>query len=171
MATNSLPEAWLGGPIEGVPPVLQPAAHALVQAREEVLALVPRMPGGSLWERRGAASEGYHLVHLSGALDRLFTYARGELLTDSQRAALRAEQSDHPDLDASGLAARFAAAVEAAIDQLRRTDPASVLDERKVGRAGLPSTVVGLLFHAAEHSVRHVGQLVTTVKLREARQM
>ena len=171
MATHSVPEAWLRGPIEGVPPVLQPAAHALVQARQEVLALVPRMPDGSLWERRGAASEGYHLLHLSGALDRLFTYSRGEVLSDAQQAALQAEQSDHPDLDASLLAARFAAAVEAAIDQLRRIDPASVLDERKVGRAGLPSTVLGLIFHAAEHSARHVGQLVTTVKLREARQV
>jgi hypothetical protein len=36
---------------------------------------------------------------------------------------------------------------------------------RQVGRAQLPSTVLGLLFHAAEHAQRHVGQLVTTSKV------
>jgi hypothetical protein len=37
-------------------------------------------------------------------------------------------------------------------------------DERLVGRLKLPSTVVGLLFHAAEHTQRHVGQAATTRK-------
>ena len=48
--------------------------------------------------------------------------------------------------------------------QLERTDVATLTDARSVGRAGLPATVLGLLVHAAEHTTRHVGQLITTVK-------
>jgi hypothetical protein len=55
--------------------------------------------------------------------------------------------------------------VDRALDQLRATDPGRVLEERRVGRAGLPSNVLGLLFHGAEHTTRHVGQFISTVKL------
>jgi hypothetical protein len=34
-----------------------------------------------------------------------------------------------------------------------------------VGRARLPSTVFGLLFHVAEHTQRHAGQAITTAKI------
>jgi hypothetical protein len=55
--------------------------------------------------------------------------------------------------------------IERAFDQLRATTAESLLEERKVGRAGLPSNVIGLLFHAAEHSTRHVGQAITTARI------
>jgi hypothetical protein len=158
-------DAWLEGPIDGVPAALQPAAHALAQARREVLAAAPGVAPEVLWARRGAATAGFHLVHLANALDRLFTYARGEALSDDQKAALRAENADHPDLDGAALAARVSVAIDAALDQLRRTDPATLLDERRIGRAGLPTTVGGALFHGAEHAARHAGQFITTVKL------
>ena len=160
------PEVWLRGAIDGIPPVLQPAAHALVQAREDIGALAPAMERDVLWRRTaGAASAGFHLLHLSGALDRLFTYARGEALTEAQKTALRAEAIEQPDLDGPALAALAGAAIDRALDQLRRTPAESVFDERRVGRAGLPSNVLGLLFHGAEHTTRHVGQFLTTVKL------
>lgn len=158
-------EAWLRGPVDGVPPVLQPVAHSLVQAVDEVNLLAPGVPTAQLWRERGAATAGFHLLHLAGALDRLFTYARGELLDDAQKAALGAESVAHPELDGAALSAIVAAGAERAFAQLRATDPARVLDERRVGRAGLPSTTLGLLFHAAEHTTRHVGQFITTVKL------
>jgi uncharacterized damage-inducible protein DinB len=44
----------------------------------------------------------------------------------------------------------------------------SLLDFRGVGRAQLPSNVLGLLFHAAEHASRHTGQVVTTAKMLKA---
>ena len=162
----SQPEAWLRGPVAGVPPVLQPAAHTLLQAREDVEAHAPALGADLLWQRSGgAASAGYHLLHLAGALDRLFTYARGEALSEAQKAALRAEAADHPELDGAALTAHVRAAIDRALDQLRRTPPDSVFDARAVGRAALPATVLGLLFHGAEHSSRHVGQFLTTVKL------
>ena len=159
------PEPWLRGPVAGVPPALQPVAHALELAREDATRLAPSLDTSALWARRGAASAGFHLLHLAGALDRLFTYARGESLNDAQKAAARAEAQDHPELDGVALAALVSAAIDRALDQLRRTDPSSLLDARPIGRAGLPSTVLGCLFHGAEHSVRHAGQFVTTVKI------
>jgi hypothetical protein len=102
---------------------------------------------------------------MTGALDRLFTYARGGVLDDTQKAALRAESQPDTSLDAGALVAHVRAGVDRALAQLRATDEARVLDERRVGRAQLPSTVLGLLFHAAEHTTRHVGQFITTVKL------
>lgn len=158
-------EVWLSGPVVGVPPALQPVAHALLQARDDVSGLAPTTSVGLLWRRTGAASAGFHLLHLCGSLDRLCTYARGEALNEAQKAAARAEAHDHPDLDGAALVALVSAAVDRALDQLRATDPATLLDERRIGRAGLPSTVGGCLFHAGEHSARHAGQFVTTVKI------
>ena len=145
--------------------MLQPAAHALIQANEDVAALAPSVPPDLLWAERGAATAGFHLLHMAGALDRLFGYARGEGLSDAQKTVLRAEAVPHPELDGAALAAGVAHAIERALDQLRATDAERVFDDRRVGRAGLPSTVIGLLFHGAEHTTRHAGQFITTIKL------
>jgi hypothetical protein len=159
-------EAWLTGPVEGVAPMFQPAAHALLQARAEVQELASSLSTEQLWTARGtAATAGFHLLHIAGALDRLFTYARGEALDEAQKAAARAEAHASPDLDGTALSALVSTAVERALAQLRATDPATAFDARKIGRAGLPSTVIGCLFHGAEHTTRHAGQFITTVKL------
>src|SRR6187401_3546433 len=90
-----LPEVWLRGPLPGVPAYLQPVAHALLQVREDVEALMADFPAEQLWTRPGGvASVGFHLQHLSGVLDRLFTYARGEALSDSQLEFLGREGED-----------------------------------------------------------------------------
>jgi len=161
------PEVWLRGPIEDVAPLLQPVAHSLLQCRLEVRATVPSLTVAQLWTwPGGAAPAGYHVRHAVGSLDRLLTYARGEQLSREQLAALREEaRSDERDGIQDVLVAEFDAAVEGALLQVRATDPSTLLDAREVGRARLPSTVLGLLFHAAEHTQRHVGQLVTTAKI------
>jgi uncharacterized damage-inducible protein DinB len=167
MADATLPEVWLRGSIPEIPAVLQPVAHSLLQCREELAATVPHLTSAQLWaEPSGAASIGFHLRHAAGSLDRLFTYARGEGLSPAQRAALAAES--HPDIAPNAAARLFAAfdeAVDHALHQLRTTAEGTVLEPRGVGRAQLPSTVLGLLFHAAEHTQRHVGQIVTTAKI------
>jgi uncharacterized damage-inducible protein DinB len=159
------PEVWLRGPVENVPALLQPVAHSLLQCREELEAQLETMTPEEIWHTRNAASVGFHVRHAIGSLDRLFTYARGALLSDAQRQVLEQESQADPDLTADDLLAGFEAAVERALDQLRTTDQASLTQGRLVGRAQLPSTVLGLLFHAAEHTQRHVGQAVTTRKL------
>jgi uncharacterized damage-inducible protein DinB len=163
----SPPERWLRGPVPGIPALLQPVAHALLQCRDELTAALAGLTPDQLWHRtNGAASIGFHARHAAGSLDRLFTYARGEQLSAAQHAALAAEENPDPAPDAAAaLVDAFGAAVERALAQLRSTREATLLEPRGVGRAQLPSTVLGLLFHAAEHAQRHVGQLVTTRKI------
>ena len=164
---NSQPEVWLRGPVEGFEPLLMPAVHALLQAREDVERLVASVPAEHVWQRPGgAASIGFHVRHLGGALDRLLTYARGEVLSDAQRAAARAEgEPGQPAQALHETAAGAGAAIERALDQLRSTSAEDLLTPRKVGRAGLPSTTLGLIFHAAEHCTRHAGQAISTAKI------
>jgi uncharacterized damage-inducible protein DinB len=161
------PEVWLTGPLAGIPALLQPVAHSLLQSREELHATLAGLSPADVWVTPGgAASVGFHARHAAGSLDRLFTYARGEQLNAAQKAALAGEGA--PDVRAHVVAillAEFDLAVDRALQQLRSTDESTLTDTRAVGRAQLPSTVVGLLFHAAEHTQRHMGQLMTTAKI------
>ncbi len=161
------PEPWLRGLIPGIPALLQPAGHALVMAREDIDKAVAGLDQSCTWlTPGGTASIGFHLAHLAGSTDRLLTYARGEQLSDAQRAALLAEStlaSLRPTLDQ--LLARWHATLDAALLQLAATPENSLLSPREVGRSRLPSTVIGLLFHAAEHASRHVGQIVTLARI------
>src|SRR4051812_12440518 len=161
------PEYWLRGPVHGVAPLLQPVAHSLLQAREDVAAVLSRLRLEHLWNApNGAASIGFHAKHLCGSLDRLFSYARGDALTAPQLAYLQTERDPGtPPADAAALVALVDEAVERAIGQLRRTTTATLTDPRAVGRQRLPSTVIGLLVHAAEHTTRHAGQIITTAKI------
>ncbi len=114
-----------------------------------------------VWQRVGAsATIGFHALHIAGATDRLLTYARGEQLSAVQVAAAR-EESRLSGLDAAALDARVEHAMEAALEQIRRTPVSTLTAPRDVGRDHLPSTVIGLLFHAAEHAARHAGQMAT----------
>ena len=165
MTTNV--EAWLRGPVPDVPPLLMPAAHALMHAQEDATRALHGLTTEQIWMRRSsAASIGYHLRHIAGSIDRLCTYARAGTLTEAQQSQRRAESSTPSPLpDASALTREVKQAVAAALDQLRRTPPDTLLAERGVGREGVPSNVIGLLFHAAEHAARHAGQALTTAML------
>jgi len=159
-------EAWLEGPIEGVDPYLMPIAQSLLQVGRDVEPLAA-LAVGALWTRPGgAASVGFHLKHVAGVLDRLTTYARGEALCDGQKSALRSEgEPGDPPVEAADLVREARAAVDRALAQVRATPHEALLEPRGVGRRQLPSTVLGLLHHAAEHAARHTGQALTTAKL------
>ena len=164
MAEN-LPEVWLRGPLNDVPLLLQPAAHALLQAAEEINELMKDFPDDLLWERPASvASPGFHLVHISGVLDRLGTYAKGEGLSEEQLRYLK-DESTPKQVSSAEILAMLNEQVQRTIEQLKLTDESSLTDIRTVGRKALPSTVQGLLFHAAEHTMRHLGQLLVTVKV------
>jgi len=165
MKAPALPEVWLRGPLPAIPPLLQPVAHALLQAREEVMERMDGFPEELLWERpAGAASPGWHLQHLSGVLDRLFTYARGGVLDKEQLDTLAREGKPGQER-LTALLERFHRQVDLALRQLEATSEGELTQVRGVGRARIPSTVLGLLFHAAEHTQRHNGQLLVTVKV------
>jgi len=165
MATPSTPEFRLRGPVDGVHPALMPAAHALLQTLEDVERATADLTTEQWWlSPGGAASIGFHVLHLAGSTDRLLTYARGEMLSDAQKAAFRAESSP-TTVDTASLLADLRRSFDTAMAQLRATPPSSLHEARAVGRAALPTTVIGLLFHAAEHSQRHAGQIVTMAKV------
>jgi len=165
--TAPLPEPWLRGAMPGIPALLQPAAHAFVMVGENVDSAFLDISDDELWARPGgAASLGYHLTHLSGSTDRLLTYARGERLSQDQLSALAAEDNPGgPPPSRDDLVARWSRMLDLALSQLASTPEGSLLEPRMVGRAQLPSTVFGLLFHAAEHAQRHAGQITTTAKI------
>ncbi|MEW6320454.1 MAG: DinB family protein [Acidobacteriota bacterium] len=168
---STVPEPWLRGPLPGISAELQPVAHALVAALEDTTAVVEALDPSEVWaDPGGAASIGFHLLHLAGATDRLFTYARGEALSGEQKAALGRERT-LPDPRPTGaeLLEAWRAVVDRAMAELRATPDAVLPSPRGVGRAQLPTTVRGLLFHAAEHAQRHAGQMVTTAKILRGR--
>lgn len=154
-------EAWQRGPLPNVDPFVMPVAHSFVQVKEDLDRLAASVSEDQLWQRpNGAASIGFHIRHIAGSTDRLLTYARGDALTADQIAAARAEA------DATGslrvLISEAHAALDRALAQVRATPKETLLAERLIGRAKLPSTTLGLLVHAAEHATRHAGQATTT---------
>jgi hypothetical protein len=159
-------EWWQRGPIEGVAPVLQPVAHILLQVRESVGEMVAGLTEAE-WNARpaGVASAAFHVRHIPGVIDRLFTYARGQALSPEQFAALRSEKDPIGPDEAPGALMVLSDRIDAALAELRGIDPARLGDYRGVGRAQLPSTVIGCLVHGAEHAMRHVGQLSVTVRI------
>jgi len=166
MSNTKLPEYWMRGAIEGIPALLQPVAHGLLQARDEINDIVKDFPPEQLWLKpAGMASVGFHLQHLTGVLDRLFTYAKAEQLTPSQLNYLSKEGKEDSTITIEALLQNFNTQVDAALEQLSETDETTLTDFRGVGRKQLPSTVIGLLFHAAEHTMRHTGQLLVTASI------
>lgn len=162
----SLPEFWQRGPVAGVPALLQPVAHALLQAKEEVNALMAGFPATLLWVKpAGVASPAFHLQHMTGVIDRLFTYARGEMLQPGQLAWLKSEGQQEAGITVSYLLDRFNEQVDTALEHLKKTGENTLTEFRGIGRAQLPSNVLGLLVHTAEHTMRHLGQLIVTVRV------
>jgi uncharacterized damage-inducible protein DinB len=159
-------EWWQRGPIDGVPATLQPVAHILLQVRESVGELVEGLTLEQ-WNARpaGVASAAFHVQHMAGVIDRLFTYARGESLSEQQFAGLRTEREPLAVDGIEPALKTLDARVAVAVAELRTIDPATLGDYRAVGRSRLPSTVIGCLVHGAEHAMRHVGQLSVTVRV------
>ena len=150
--------------------MLQPVAHILLQVRESVTALVDGLAPAQ-WNERptGVASVGFHVRHITGVVDRLFAYARGEALTPAQFVALRAEGEALSPAEIPAALRAMTSRINAAVAELRSIDVATLADVRGVGRAQLPSTVIGCLVHGAEHAMRHVGQLSVTVRVVSSR--
>ncbi len=124
-------------------------------------------PDALLWQRpAGVASPGFHLQHLAGVLDRLFTYANDHSLTPAQLHDLAAEgKPTEGQSTVAQLLNRFNIQIDKALDQISQTPEMNLTQPRYVGRERIPSTVGGLLFHAAEHTQRHTGQLLVTARV------
>ncbi len=157
-------EAWLSEKLDGFAPVLMPAAHALVQAIVDLEKI--RLTHEKLLAKpNDAPSVAFHLRHIAGSVDRLLTYARGEYLSETQFDFLKLETSETSDLTAEELTNQAVFAIENALEFCKTVAPETLFEERLVGRKNLPTNAFGLLFHIAEHTARHVGQIITTAKI------
>lgn len=161
---DQLPEPWLRGDRAGSHPLLAPVLYSFVQAREDLAQCTEDLTLDHLWARPGdVAPIGFHIRHIGGSTDRLLTYALGKSLSDEQMASMRTER--HAGASRESLLAELDAALANAEAVIRGIDVATLGEAREVGRKKLPTTVIGLLVHIAEHAQRHVGQAVTTAKI------
>jgi uncharacterized damage-inducible protein DinB len=160
---HRLPEPWLRGPIEGAHPLTAPVLYAFQQAREDLAQYTAGLSSEQLWLRpHGSGSVGFHMRHIAGSTERLMAYLQGMQLTAEQLAAIAGEHE--PGVDRETLLRALDYAFREAEAVVRRIDPATLAEPRAVGRQRLPTTVVGLLTHIAEHTQRHVGQAIVSAK-------
>lgn len=158
------PEPWMRGPIAGVHPMLAPVLYSFQHAVEDLALHTEGMDREQLWARPfGVASIGFHIRHIGGSVDRLLTYALGKQLSPAQLEQMSGEQT--PGASREDLLAGLQLVLDAAAGQIRRIRPGELTALREVGRKRLPSTTIGLLVHISEHTLRHVGQAVTTAKV------
>ena len=160
----SLPEPWLRGTLNEVPPVARGVLHALELAREDLHKWCLPLSNGQLHARpAGLPSVAFQLRHIAGSVDRLLTYAEEHALTEAQLHQLKTEG------DAGGDAAQMLSELDYALfhaaQRVRALAAKNPAEPRFVGKKQLPTTLGGLLVHLADHTQRHVGQAVTTAKL------
>jgi uncharacterized damage-inducible protein DinB len=162
---DSLPEPWIRGPIAGIDTLLAPVMYTFQQAREDLHRWTEGLSAGQLWATpHGLGSVGFHMRHIAGSTGRLMSYLQGKPLNAGQITALQTEH-EPADADRDELLALVDAAFKDAETVVRALDPATLRESRGVGRQQLPTTVIGLLVHIAEHTQRHVGQAISAAKL------
>src|SRR6185503_20163807 len=124
-------EWWQRGPIDGMPAVLEPIAHILFQVRESVGEIVEPLTEQE-WNARpaGVASAAFHVRHIAGVIDRLFTYARGNALSAEQLAAIPLEGRELLTADIAPVLAALSARVDDAVAELRTIDVTTLSDFR-----------------------------------------
>ncbi len=157
-------EPWLSGSITGIHPALASVLYSFEQIKQDLRKWTEDLTDDQIWAApHGLAPVGFQLRHIAGSIDRLFCYAQGGQLSDKQLAALKVEMTPGPARE------QLLAELESTLDrvgrQIRSIDPAALPEPRFVGRQRLPTTLIGLLVHIAEHAQRHVGQAIITCKL------
>jgi len=160
---ETLPEPWLRGPIPGVHPLIAPILYAFTQAREDLALHTSGLTNQQIWAPHGLGSVGFHIRHIAGSTSRLMTYLQGQQLSEAQMTALQREHEPGASLDE--LLAVLDSSFKGAEAIVRSLNPATLTDAREVGRKRLPTTVIGLLTHIAEHIQRHTGQAISAAKL------
>jgi hypothetical protein len=161
-------EPWLRGPLSDVHPLLAPTLHSFAQVREDLAHWTEGLTEAEIWSRpHGLAPVGFHLRHIAGSVERLTAYIRGEQLTPKQLEAIPQEGDPSPGRSTSldELLDEVNEALHQSEQVIRALDPTTLQEPRSVGRKQLPTTVIGLVVHLAEHSQRHVGETIVTAKL------
>ncbi|HTW67703.1 MAG TPA: DinB family protein [Bryobacteraceae bacterium] len=163
MPTDAV-EPWLRGPLQGVHPLVAPTLHAYMQVREDLAYWTAGLSDAQVWSQPyGLAPVGFQLKHIAGSVERLTTYLRGEQLTTEQLKAAGSEMQPEPGR--AELLEMVYRSLQRSEEVIRALDFSILTAARAVGRKHLPTTVAGLVVHLAEHTQRHVGELIVTAKL------
>ena len=163
MSGEAVTEPWMRGTHEDLDPLRRAVVHALELAEEDAARWCDGLSEEAMFARpAGLPPVAFHLRHIARSLDRLLTYAEDRWLDDEQLASLKTEMAVG---SADGVRAEFREGLRRAKARVGTVDPKRFEEARGIGRQRLPTTVAGLLIHCAEHTSRHVGQMVTTAKL------
>lgn len=165
-STPSVPyiEPWLRGTHTEVPAVGRAVMHALELGLDDLTKWTSGLTDAELHLKPlGLSSVAFHLRHIAGSVDRILCYAEGNQLSAEQLAELKAEHTGEETL--AELLAGVEASFQSANDRVRVLSTADFNTVRGVGRKHLPTSIGGALIHVADHTMRHVGQVVTTAKV------
>jgi uncharacterized damage-inducible protein DinB len=160
-------EPWLRGTLTELPVLQRAVLHSLQMAQEDTTKWCRGLDDREIHARPfGLPSVAFQLRHIARSLDRFCCYAEGKPLTEQQLAGLASEMEN------SGTNNSIFSELEASLETTRRRLEEIIrqpLDTPiAIGRKRLPTTLAGLLVHAAEHTQRHVGQAITTAKVIQA---
>jgi hypothetical protein len=150
-----------------VPAAGRAVLHALELAVEDLTKWTDGLRDDEVYARPlGITPMAFHLKHIASSVDRILCYAEGKQLTAEQLVVLKSEMSgDEP------LAILMAEVKTSLLKAAVRVRALAVLDldtSRGVGRKRLPTSIGGALVHVADHTMRHVGQVVTTAQVLRA---
>jgi uncharacterized damage-inducible protein DinB len=167
VSTAAYTEPWLRGTHTDVPPAARAVLHALELAGDDAKRWTSDLTDLEIHAHPlGLMSVASQLRHIAGSTDRLLTYAEGDQLSEQQLNAMKAEQAGGETLEQ--LLKELDEAVVRACDRVRALAGGDLNAARTVGRKQLPTTLGGALIHVADHTQRHIGQLVTTAKVLKA---
>ena len=164
MANAETREPWLRGTLQEIPAVHRAVLHSFQMAEEDLSRWCGELSLGE-WNMRpgGVAGVAFHVRHIARSVDRLLTYAEGGTLNEEQTAKIETEGAQCTAIDKE--LAELHSAFKNAARRVRALIGEDLEAARAVGRELLPTSLGGLLVHVAEHTQRHVGQAITTVKL------
>ncbi len=166
-ATTPYVEPWLRGTYADVPAAGRAVLHALDLALDDLTKWTADLKDEQIHAQPlGITSIAFHLRHIARSTDRILSYAEGKQLSDEQLAALRSEKLGDETL--AMLLADVEIAFTDAAARVRVLATADLNTFRGVGRKQLPTSIGGAMIHVADHTQRHVGQVVTTAKVLKA---
>lgn len=158
------PEPWLRGTLTDMPAVARAVLHAFELAQEDVNRWCGSLSEADFNARpSGLPPLAFHLRHIPRSLDRLLSYAEGNQLSAEQITTLKTEME--PGASREALFNEFNQGLESAAQRVRALAAGDLEQPRFIGKKQLPTTVGGVLVHLADHTQRHVGQIVTTAKI------
>ena len=163
-------EPWLRGTHAEVPAAGRAVLHALDLALDDVTKWTAGLTDNEVHSHPlDLPSIAFHLRHIARSTDRILTYAEGGQLSAEQLGALKTEQTGIGEPETlAALIAEVEISFTNAFERIKVLAAGNYETPRGVGRKQLPTSLGGALIHAADHTQRHTGQVVTTAKVIKA---